>query len=158
MVAEIFFAGAAIFAGLVGFVQPGDSYAGAKGESSRALAEFFYDADYLMSWDHWRFARREFSFDYVQIGAADSAHFYAHEDFTCSGMWIGGVGEVEGIGLDWGGGAQEAGFHVCLLAHSFYIQERFFDCACPTEIWEAISEEKSRRHAPLRMTSKPRTA
>jgi len=112
MVAEIFFAGAAIFAGLIGFVQPGDSYASAESESSRAFAEFFDDADDLMSGGHRGFAGREFAFDYVQIGPTDSAHFHAHEDFASGGARVSDFGEVEGIGLDCCGGTQDGGFHL----------------------------------------------
>ena len=92
-----------------------------------ALAEFFYYADDLMSWDDRGFTGREFAFHYVEIGAADSAHFHADEDFACGGMRIGGIGEVEGVGIDWGGGAEEAGFHL-FVGPSVYIEERFFDC------------------------------
>ncbi len=71
-----------------------------------ALAEFFHDADDLMSWDDRGFTGRELAFDYVQIGAAHSAHFDADEDFACGGTRIGHVGEVERIGLDGCGRAQ----------------------------------------------------
>ncbi len=79
-----------------------------------ALAEFFHYADDLMSWDDGGFARREFAFDDVQIGAANSAHFHAHEDFACGGARIGSVGEVEWVGIDWCGRTQDGGFHLLL--------------------------------------------
>src|SRR6202011_33391 len=56
MVAEVFPAGAAVFAGAVGGVQPGDADARAAGEAG---AFGFDDADDLMAGDQRRFARGE---------------------------------------------------------------------------------------------------
>src|SRR5579863_4660334 len=49
MVAEIFFAGAAIFAGAVRAVKPGDPHARTEREAARAFSEFFNNADDLMA-------------------------------------------------------------------------------------------------------------
>ena len=75
MVAEVFPAGAAVFAGAVGGVQPGDADARAEWETG---VYGFDCADDLMAGDQGRFARGEFGFDDVEVGTADAAGFDAH--------------------------------------------------------------------------------
>jgi hypothetical protein len=111
MVAEILHPGAAVFAGLIRLVQPGNPDARADGEPPRALAGRFDDADDLVTWNHRGFARREFPFDHVQIGAADAARLHADEHFSFAGPRYGHIGEFERISLDRRGRTQKAGFH-----------------------------------------------
>ena len=82
MIAEIFPSRAAVFAGLVGAVQPGNANAVPDTMAVRAIAQLFHRANHLMSGNHGRFARRQFAFDDVQIGAAHTARADANQNFT----------------------------------------------------------------------------
>ena len=111
MIAEIFPAGAAEFAGEVRAVKPRHADARAPRETMRALAQFFDDADDLVAGNHRRFARRQFAFHHVEIGAADAAAAHAQKDFALAGLRDGRVREFERIGRDRRGRMQEARFH-----------------------------------------------
>ncbi len=67
-------------------------------EPSRALAELFDHTHDLMPGNHRGFFLRQLAFDHVKIGAANAAHFHAHEDFALAGPRVGRVGEFERIG------------------------------------------------------------
>jgi hypothetical protein len=65
MVTQIFLAGAAIFAGPVGTMQPSDADASALAETLDIRAEFLHSAHNLVPRYDGRFPRRQFPFDYV---------------------------------------------------------------------------------------------
>ena len=115
---SIFGAGAAVLAGAVGAVEPGDAYAAARLEFVGAGAELFYDAHDLVAGDQRGFAGLEFPFDDVQVGAADAAVADADQNFMVNGLWSGDVGENERIHLNAGGDAEEAGFHGSTRQHT----------------------------------------
>src|ERR1700728_1517784 len=64
-----------------------------------------------MPGNHRGFFRRKLAFDHVQIGAADSAHFYADEDFAGAGCGVGRVGEFKRVALDRRGGVEQTSLH-----------------------------------------------
>src|SRR5579864_9272849 len=111
MVAKIFRAGAAVGAGSVGVVKPGNADARAEVEGLESRSESFHDANDLMTGDHRRFALRQFAFDDVEIGAADAAAVDADEDFAGGRLRRGHAGVDERIGLDLGRFLQDAGLH-----------------------------------------------
>ena len=111
VVAEILHASAAIFAGSVRPMQPGDANARSGRESLCTVASFLNDADHLVPGDHRRFARGQFSFDYVQIGPAHAAGAHSHEHFPALRLWRRNFREFQRIRSNRSRGAQHACFH-----------------------------------------------
>jgi hypothetical protein len=96
-IAKIFVAGAAVFAGAVGTMQPGYADARARLKARCTLTKLFDLAYDLMAGNYGRFAKGKFAFDNVQIGAADTTHLHADEDFASGGHGIGHVSELQRI-------------------------------------------------------------
>ena len=100
VVTKVFHSGPAVFASLIGAVKPGNSDARADLKSFCAVAKFFDHSDGLMPRNYGRFARRQFTFDNVQIGSANAAHFHADENLALARLGVRGVGELERVRLD----------------------------------------------------------
>ena len=71
LVAQVLQPSPAIFADLVGMVQPRYAYPRAHLETMRPFAKFRDHANHLMTRNEWRLAGRQLAFDDMQIGAAD---------------------------------------------------------------------------------------
>ena len=118
MVAEIFQSGAAVFAGLIRAMEPRNSHTRANAKTPGALAAFLDGANDLVPRDHGGFSRRQFAFDYVQIGAADTAKIYADQYFALPGLRNRHVGKFQRIRFNPRCGPQYARFHSWFLRFS----------------------------------------
>jgi len=61
--------------------------------------------------DHRKLLRRQFPFDNMEIGSADTAIGNADENLAAGGLWSGNVRKHERIGFDRSRRFEEAGFH-----------------------------------------------
>jgi hypothetical protein len=111
-VTEILFSSLAIAARSVRLVQPSNPHAHALRKARSTRSRLFDFSDDLMPRNHGRFLRREFSFDHMQVRAADTAYLYADEDLSGTRFWLGNIGVFKWISLDSGWRAQQAGLHV----------------------------------------------
>jgi hypothetical protein len=64
-----------------------------------------------MSWNHWRFAGRQFPFHYMQIRAADSATTHANKDLSERGVRSLHIEIFKRIRFDGSWMLEQAGFH-----------------------------------------------
>jgi hypothetical protein len=64
-----------------------------------------------MSGYHAGKARRQFTFDHVQVGPADAAGVDLDEDFVVCRFRCGQISIGEGIGFDCGGGFEKLSVH-----------------------------------------------
>ena len=92
-------------------MQPGHSYARARLEAFGLGAAAGDAANHLMARNDGLLARRQLTFDNVQIGTADAAGVYAHQHFSGAGLGLSGVGECQRIPLNRGGRFENTGFH-----------------------------------------------
>jgi hypothetical protein len=77
-------------------MQPRDADTLANIERVNALASsdnFTYN---LMTWDDTGSARRQLTFDYVQVGATDATGSDAHQQFVAARRWDFHIGEFKG--------------------------------------------------------------
>src|SRR4029077_4583358 len=118
VVAEIFHSGAAVFASLIGAMEPCNSHPRTLANSPGTFAGFLDCADDLMPGNHWRFSRRQFAFDYVQIGATDTAKTHADQYFPFSGLRNRDVSKFQRIRFNPRCGPQNARFHFWSLRFS----------------------------------------
>jgi hypothetical protein len=110
-VAKIFRAGPAIFARSVRSMQPRDAHTVADPKALRALTLLLHKAHNLVARNHRGFARRQFSFNHVQIGSAHAAGAHAHQYFTAFRLRRRGIRVLQWIRLNRGWRAQQACFH-----------------------------------------------
>src|SRR5205823_2531836 len=111
-IAEVFLGPATVRAGAVGAAKPGDAYAGAyTGRYGVEVAGYYFAYDLVARDDSW-VAGREFAFDDVGVGAADSAGEYFEENVAWFRFGGGNVFDFQwGLG-DWSGSGEDCGFHV----------------------------------------------
>jgi hypothetical protein len=100
MIAEILLTGAAVLAALVRAVKPRNTHPSAPLETGRALADFFDHSYDLVPRDYRRLFGRQFALDHVQIGAANTAHLHAYENFAFAGLRDGSIREIKRVGFD----------------------------------------------------------
>src|SRR5690242_11615913 len=93
-------------------VQPGDTNSRSERVTIGTFPEILNGADYLMSRNDRRFARRQFTFDDVQIRPAHAASSYTDQDFASTRLRHGHIRELEWICFDSRGRAEQAGFHL----------------------------------------------
>jgi hypothetical protein len=96
-------------------MQPGDSDARAEREAASPGAEFLDHADNLVPWNDGRLARRQFTLDDVQVGAANAAVADADENLAISRLRHRDVSELQRRGGDWCRSVKQAGFHLEFL-------------------------------------------
>jgi hypothetical protein len=117
VIAKIFHPREAIFASLVRAVQPGDTHARAERKTPGTLAGFCDDADNLMPGNYRRFARRQFSFDHVKIGATNAASFHMYQNFTLLRLRGRHLSEHQRIRRHWRRRLKQTGFHSSTIVH-----------------------------------------
>src|SRR5439155_12016976 len=86
VIAKIFRVCLAIFAGSIRPMKPGNANAVADLEAPCVLPLPLDNTHDLVARNHRRFARRQFSFDHVQVGPAHAAGAHTHEHFTA--LWL----------------------------------------------------------------------
>jgi hypothetical protein len=74
----------------------------------------------LMSWYHGELSRRQFAFDYVQIGAANAATIDAHQHFAFPRFRDSDIREFERIRCNRRRILQDASLHVQTLGASTF--------------------------------------
>jgi hypothetical protein len=97
MVAKIFHSRAAVFTGLIRAMKPRNAHPRADAKTQRTFAAFLDDANHLVPGNHRRFSQRQFAFDNVQIGTADTAKIHADQYFALPGLRNGDVSEFQRI-------------------------------------------------------------
>ncbi len=112
VVAKIFRARPAIFATPIGAVQPGDANAVADPKPPRVLSSLLDNTHDLMPRNHRRFARRQFSFNHMQISSAHAAGAHTHEHFTALRLRHRNVRIFQWIRFNCGRRAEQACLHL----------------------------------------------
>jgi hypothetical protein len=113
-VAEILRPGAAVLAGFIGLVKPGDADASTDGKAPRILTLLLDNPHDLVTRNHRRLARRQFAFDYMQIGAAHTASMHTRKHFVVARLRHGRIREFEWIRFYLGWRMEQTGFHLSL--------------------------------------------
>jgi hypothetical protein len=83
-------------------VQPGNANASSQTESLSPWTVFFHDANDLVAGNYGRFARRELTFDHVQVRAADAAGADAQENVAATRHRLIHIDKTKGIRLNAG--------------------------------------------------------
>jgi hypothetical protein len=108
-VAEILETTLTIGTGTVGSAEPRNADPCAESDLFRRAADNF--ADNLVAGNHSWLLRRKFSFDDVQVSAANAARTHSQQDVPSRGFWIGEFGNFQRTLRNWLWRSEDGGFH-----------------------------------------------
>src|SRR6266511_1280354 len=118
VLAKVLLVFSAVFAHAASLMQPGDTHAVADLESRHARPDLLDAPDDLMAGNNGQNLSRQFTFDHVQIGAADAADADFHSDLTRAWLWSRRFGQFERVLFDRRDGAEQTCFHIDLTNRS----------------------------------------
>src|SRR5262245_21355462 len=118
VLAKVLFAFTAELAHAASLMQPRDTHAVADLESRHARPDLLDAPDDLMAGNNGQNLSGQFTFDHVQIGAADAADNGFHQDLTRAWLWLRRFGQFERVLFDRRDGAEQTCFHIDLTNRS----------------------------------------
>src|SRR5262249_49100766 len=111
VLAKVVFPRAGVLAHATGPMQPRNAHAIADLESSYSFADLLHTSDDLMAGNDGQDLARQFTFNDVQVGAADAADADFHQNFIFARLWLWRFGQFERVLFDGRGGMKYTGFH-----------------------------------------------